>query len=155
MSAEYLHEVVKPRAAQAAAEVDRDPASLGWKVGSFIAVDEDRERARRAVREAICGLYAPLSHPYYEYTMREQGFGDIADALLKLMPAGELEASVDAISDACVDQLGIAGTLDECHARIASYEGVVNELILINVTPATDGDMVGGYAPLIQLARSA
>lgn len=153
LSAEYIREVVKPRVAQAAAEVDRDPSDLGWKAVSIIAIHEDREVARRAVREAICSLYAPLPHPYYEFTMREQGFSDAADALLKLMPAGELEASVDAIPDACVDSLAIAGTLDECRHRLASYEGVVDELLLLNVTPAINGDVVGSYRPLMQLAK--
>jgi alkanesulfonate monooxygenase SsuD/methylene tetrahydromethanopterin reductase-like flavin-dependent oxidoreductase (luciferase family) len=152
LSAEYLRDVVKPQAAEAAAAVDRDPASIGWNAVSLIAVNDDRERARRAVREAICHLYAPLPHPYYEHTMREQGFSKAADALLKLMPAGELEASVDAIPDECVDRLAIAGTLEDCRERIASYEGVVDELLLANVAPATDGDIIGAYAPLMQLA---
>ena len=86
--------------------------------------------------------------------MREQGFGKAADALLKLMPAGELEASVDAIPDECVDRLAIAGTPKECRERIASYEGVVDELLLANVAPATDGDIISAYAPLMQLAGS-
>jgi alkanesulfonate monooxygenase SsuD/methylene tetrahydromethanopterin reductase-like flavin-dependent oxidoreductase (luciferase family) len=154
LSAEYVRNVLKPQAADAAAAVDRDPATIGWNAGSLVAVDHDRERARRAVREAICGLYAPLPHPYYEYTMREQGFSDTADALLKLMPAGELEASVDAIPDACVDRLAIAGTLEDCLERLASYEGVVDELLLFNVAPAADGDVVNAYAPLMQLARA-
>ncbi|NQV21758.1 MAG: LLM class flavin-dependent oxidoreductase [Rhodospirillales bacterium] len=154
LSAEYLRDVVKPQAAEAAAAVDRDPATLGWKAVSIIAVDDDRERARRTAREAICSLYAPLPHPYYEFTMREQGFGEAADALLKLMPAGELEASVDAIPDACIDRLAIAGTLDECRERLTSYEGVVDELLLLNVTPAINGDVVGSYAPLMQLAKT-
>ncbi len=155
LSAEYLRDVVKPQAATAAADVDRDPATIGWKAVSLIAVNHDRERARRTAREAICHLYAPLPHPYYEYTMREQGFGEAADALLKLMPAGKLEAAVDAIPDECVDRLTIAGTLEDCRERIASYEGVVDELILANVAPAADGDMMRVYAPLMQLAGAA
>ena len=84
--------------------------------------------------------------------MREQGFSEAADALLKLMPAGKLEAAVDAIPDECVDRLTIAGTLEDCRERIASYEGVLDELILANVAPAADGDMMRVYAPLMQLA---
>ena len=155
LSAEYLRDVVKPQAADAAMAVDRDPATLGWKAVSIIAVDDDRARARRTAREAICHLYAPLPHPYYEYTMREQGFSEAADALLKLMPAGELEAAVDAIPDECVDRLAIAGTLEDCRKRLTSYEGVVDELLLLNVTPAADGDIISAYAPLMQLAGAA
>lgn len=155
LSAEYLREVVKPQAAAAAADVDRDPATIGWKAVSLTAVNDDRERARRAAREAICHLYAPLPHPYYEYTMREQGFSKAADALLKLMPAGELEAAVDAIPDECVDRLAIAGTPEDCRERIASYEGVVDELILANVAPTAGGNIINTYAPLMQLAEAA
>ena len=71
------------------------------------------------------------------------------------MPAGKLEASVDAIPDECVDRLAIAGTLEDCRKHIAAYEGVVDELILGNVTPAADGDVIRSYAPLMQLAAAA
>lgn len=151
LSAEYLRDVVKPQAAAAASEVDRDPDSLAWKAVSLIAVDADRERARRVAREAICHFYAPLPHPYYEYTMREQGFSVAADALLKLMPAGDLEASVAAIPDECVDRLVIAGTPDDCRARLASYEGVLDEMLLLNTIPPTAGDVIESYASLIAL----
>jgi 5,10-methylenetetrahydromethanopterin reductase len=155
ISAEYLRDEIKPQAAIYAADGDRDPATIRWNVAALVALDADRERARRAAREAICSLYAPLPHPYYEFTMREQGFGDTADALLKLMPAGELERSVEAISDDCVDRLAIAGTLDDCLDRIASYQGVVDELLLLNILPPADGcDAIDAYQPLMQLARA-
>jgi alkanesulfonate monooxygenase SsuD/methylene tetrahydromethanopterin reductase-like flavin-dependent oxidoreductase (luciferase family) len=155
LSAEYLRDVIKPQVATAAAAVDRDPKTIGLSAVALIAVDDDRERARRTIRKTICGLYAPLPHPYYEHTMREQGFSDVVDTLLKLMPAGKLEASVDAIPDECVDRLAIAGTLEDCRKHIAAYEGVVDELILGNVTPAADGDVIRSYAPLMQLAAAA
>ena len=151
LSAGFLRDVVKPQAAEAAQAVGRDPESIEWTAVSFVAVDDDRARARRAAREAICHLYAPLPHPYYEYTMREQGFGAAADALLKLMPAGDLEASVNAIPDACVDRLVIAGTPEDCRARLASYAGVLNEMLLLNAMPAMDGDIIERYASLMAL----
>jgi alkanesulfonate monooxygenase SsuD/methylene tetrahydromethanopterin reductase-like flavin-dependent oxidoreductase (luciferase family) len=71
------------------------------------------------------------------------------------MPAGELERSVEAISDDCVDRLAIAGTLDDCLDRIASYQGVVDELLLLNILPPADGcDAIDAYQPLMQLARA-
>ncbi len=151
LSADYLREVLKPQAAVAAAEVDRDPTALGWTAVSLIAVDNDRERARRAAREAICHLYAPLPHPYYEYTMREQGFSSAADALLKLMPAGDLEGAVASIPDECIDRLVIAGTLDDCRKRVAAYNGVVDDMLLLNTSPVTDGSILSAYDGLLQL----
>ena len=71
------------------------------------------------------------------------------------MPAGKLESAIDAIPDACIDQLTIAGTPEECRARLATYEGVVDEVLLLNVTPPPEGApesaVVASYAPLMQL----
>ncbi len=151
LSPRYLTEVLKPRAATAAAEVGRNPASLGWTAVAITAVASERETARRAAREAICHLYAPLPHPYYEYTMREQGFGAVADQLLELMPAGDVERAVAAIPDECIDELTIAGTPADCRARLASYNGVVDTLLLLNARAVHGDDVATAYGDLIQL----
>lgn len=148
---DYLREVLRPQAAKAAAAADRDPASLRWMAVGFIAMHEDRERARAAARAALCHLYAPLPHPYYEYTMREQGFGAAADAALEHMPGGRLEAAMDAIPDACLDSLVIAGTPPECRARLSAYGAVLDEMLLLNVMAADAGNVVLAYQPLMQL----
>ncbi len=153
LSAEYLRDVICPAAQRAAEDADRDPAALGFITGALVAVSEDRERARRAAREAICGLFAPLPHPYYEFTLREQGFAQAADAALRHMPAGELEAAAEAIPDACLDRLAIAGTPDECRKRLAEYEGVVDELALVNVLPPQADDPRDAYTTLFTLGR--
>ena len=151
LGVDYLREVLRPAAASAAAEAGRDPASLRWSAVGIIAMDEDRERARAAARSALCHFYAPLPHPYYEHTMREQGFSAAADAALKHMPAGELAAAMAAIPDECIDMLTIAGTPAECQARIARYVGVVDELLLLNVMPPPAGNAVMGYETLMGL----
>ncbi len=153
LSVDYVRDVLRPRAAEAAAAVGRDPATLPWTTVAITAVDPDRERARRAAREALCHLYAPLPHPYYEYTMREQGYGTVADALLKLMPSGDVDAAVAAIPDECVDRLTIAGTVDDCRARLAAYAGVVDEVLVLNAFPAA-GDPGRAYAAALGLARA-
>ena len=153
LSADYLRETIRPAARGAAEERDRDPEQLGFITGMLCAVDADRERARRAAREAICGLFAPLPHPYYEFTLREQGFASAADAALRHMPAGELDAAVEAIPDACLDRLAIAGTPEECHKRLADYEGVVDEVVLVNVLPPPEGSPGEAYESLLNLPR--
>jgi len=152
LSVDYLRDVLKPQAAAGAGEIDRDPASLHWSIAAVTAVDSDRERARRAAREAICHLYAPLPHPYYEYTMREQGFAAAADALLKLMPAGKLDAACAAIPDECIDRLTIAGTPEDCRARLAEYDGVVDEVFMLNALPPVDNNVVDAYSEFLTLA---
>jgi len=151
LSAPYLRDVVRPLTDDAARHAGRDPAALRWNAVAFIAVADDRNVARRAAREAICHLYAPLPHPYYEFTMREQGFAATVEALLKLMPAHRLDAAVDVIPDEVVDRLVIAGTPAECQARLKEYAGVVDELLLLNALGGSD--VIASYAPLLALLR--
>ena len=151
LGVDYLREVVRPKAAQAAADAGRDPATLRWSAVGVIAMHEDREQGRAAARAALCHFYAPLPHPYYEHTMREQGFSAAADAALKYMPEGKLDAAMAAIPDACLDTLVIAGTPAECQARIAAYKGVVDELLLLNVMPPPAGNVMMAYQPLMAL----
>lgn len=86
--------------------------------------------------------------------MREQGFGAAADAALTHMPAGHLKAAVAAIPDECIDRLVIAGTPEDCRARLAAYEGVVDEIVLLNALPAGDDGVEESYASLMQLVES-
>lgn len=153
LSPRYLREELLPRAARCAMEVDRDPGSLRWRAVMFTAVSADRTEARLAVRYALCNLFAPLPHPYYEYTMREQGFGPVVERLRELVPAGRSDAAIDAIPDALIDTLTIAGTPAECRARIDEYSGLVEELILLNAMPAPAGDPVAAFDELLLLAR--
>lgn len=154
LSPGYISTVLKPRAAAAAAAVDRDPTELSWTAVAITAVAADRESARRAAREAICHLYAPLPHPYYEYTMREQGFGTVADRLLELMPAGHLERAIDVIPDDCIDQLTIAGTPAECQQQLAAYDGVVDTLLLLNARGVNRNDVDAAYGELLELPHA-
>lgn len=152
LSPAYLREVVKPAAAAAAESAGRDPDGLAWCAVAVTAAHPDREYARRAAREALCHFYAPLPHPYYEYTMREQGYSETADALLELMPAGRLDAAVEAISDDCLDTLTVAGTPAECRERLAGWEGLLDDVLLLNALPIEHGDVAAAYAPLLDVA---
>ena len=151
LSAPYARDVIQPAARMAAAEADRDPQSLGFLMGSFVSVHEDREIARQAAREAICRLFSPLPHPYYEYMLREQGFSAAADAALKHVPEGNMQKAAEAMTDEVVDTVTIAGTPEECRQRLADYEGVVDEVIFVNVS-YSDGagsNMIEGYRRLL------
>lgn len=154
LSAAYARDVIQPAARTAAAEADRDPARLGFLMAAFVSVDADRQRARHAAREAICRLFAPLPHPYYDYLLREQGFSAAAAAAQKYMPEDKLEQAVAALSDELVDSVAIAGTVDDCRRRLADYEGIVDEVLCVNVSPVGggSGDARESFRDVLQLA---
>jgi alkanesulfonate monooxygenase SsuD/methylene tetrahydromethanopterin reductase-like flavin-dependent oxidoreductase (luciferase family) len=152
LSAEYHRDVIRPAATAAAEEAGRDPRALGLITGILTAVDTDRARARRAAREAIVGLFAPLPHPYYEFALREQGFAGVADAALRSVETGDREAAIEAIPDACLDRLALAGTPDECRKRIGDYAGIVDELVLTNVLPPRGDDPAEAFTGALALA---
>ena len=80
LSPAYIADQVLPRFYRAAEQADRDPTTLITNCAPFVSVSENREQARMAARQAICNLYAPLPHPYYDHALREQGFAKAADA---------------------------------------------------------------------------
>jgi len=148
LSLDYLTNTVQPLAREFAALSARDFSTLKWSAVGVFAMDPDRDAARRAAREAICHFYAPLPHPYYEFTMREQGFSDVADKLLQLMPAGELEQAIETIPDECIDNLTICGTPRECKEKLASYSNALDDLLLLNVMPSPENDPTASYTAL-------
>lgn len=153
LSAPYARDVIQASARSSAEASDRDPKSLGFLMASIVSVDEDPEVARQCAREALCRLFAPLPHPYYEYMLREQGFSKAADAALKYVPTGNIEKAAESMTDEVVDTVTIAGTPEECRRRLAEYEGVVEEVIFVNVSYATSqtNSAVEGYRKLLAL----
>jgi alkanesulfonate monooxygenase SsuD/methylene tetrahydromethanopterin reductase-like flavin-dependent oxidoreductase (luciferase family) len=95
-------------------------------------MDEDREAARAVVRRAVARMYWPLAHPYYDYLLREQGFSEAADAAAQLVPKGKIENALEAMPDELVDRLAIAGTPAECARSLQRYEGVLDEVLIVN-----------------------
>lgn len=133
LSPAYIRDQVMAQARQAAADAGRDPAALGSILAPFVAVADTTDKARQMAREAICHLYAPLPHPYYDFVIREQGFTKAADAASKLVPEGKFEQATEAFTDDIIDVLTISGTVEECRAKLADYEGVVDHLLFVNV----------------------
>ncbi len=99
----------------------------------FVAVNADRDKARAAARRGIVNLYAGKPHPHYDSLLRQQGFSEVADAIIKHVGEGDLEAADAAVTDEAVNSLAIWGTPEECVRRFDDFSSVVDELILMNV----------------------
>lgn len=155
LSPEYIRDVVRPRFEEAALAAGRDPAQLGTTTAPFVSVGEDAEAARNAARAAICRLYAPLPHPYYDYALREQGFSRAADHATKWMAEGQLERAMEGFTDDVIDAVVIAGNIDHCRRLLQRFEGVVDQTLFVNVNYSGESTeaTIGAFHDLIELGR--
>lgn len=157
LSADYIRSEMKPRFQRAAADAGRDPEQLGIYLAPFVSVHDDPEIAREAARLAICHLYSPLPHPYYDHVLREQGFAAAADACAEHVPAGRIERAAEAITDEVLDTVTICGTLDDCRAGLARFEGVVDQALMVNVGygGASEAQLLSAFRALIALGSKS
>ncbi|MDE0319231.1 MAG: LLM class flavin-dependent oxidoreductase [Acidimicrobiaceae bacterium] len=154
-SAEFMRNIVRPAAQQAAGEAGRDPAGVGFLMGSFLSVNEDEELARNAAKATICGLFHPVPHPYYDSQLRQLGFDEFADAASRLMPQGQIREAIDLVPDEVVDTMTITGTPAQCADRISDYSDLTAEIILFRVPQRTDSPGLAGYESLFEVVALA
>lgn len=151
LSPEYLRDVVRPRIARAAEAAGRDPAAIALPMGALAAVGDNLDDARNAVRAAIASLFHPMPHPYYEFLLREQGYSKVADAAKRLVPAGKTAEVIEMMEDDLIDRLALAGTADRISRRLADYEGLVDEVVYLNVGRSTASSALERYRPLLSI----
>lgn len=141
----------------------RSPLGQGFAVycAAFVAVDPDRAIARASARRAVVNLFAVKPHPHYERLLRLQGHSEFIDQLMHRLATTGGEGAEGEVPDEVVDDLTIAGTAEECAARIEQYSPSVNMLILQNVaaleqiTPrhhVNPARLVASYGGLLDLA---
>ena len=142
-SASYVRDVIRPVVRKSVEDSGRDPDAFRFLMTSMCAVDADPERARSTLRRTISGIFAAHPHPYYEFMLREQGFGRQLDRCLAAVASGQIEAAAEAIDDEMVDQLAIGGSPESCLEQKNAYDGLIDEMIYTDVsglTEAPDGE---------------
>lgn len=153
LSPEYIRDRIRPPAREAALAAGRDPSTIAFPMAGLVAVDEDLKRARAAIKATICSFYHPIPHPYYDFLLREQGFSRAADACAKYVPEGKVEAALDQIDDAVTDTLAFVGTPAQCAKRLRDYEGLIDEVIYLNVGGAGAASLCEAHRPVIAIRR--
>ena len=150
-SVEFVRDIVKPNARSGAEDAGRDPDALVFPTAATISINQDVEAARNASRAAICKLYHPIPHPYYDSQLRQLGFNEFADQAARLMPLGKMSEAMALVPDEVVDNMTITGNLEQCAARINEYEGVADELILARTAQRNDTKTMSDYDELFEL----
>jgi alkanesulfonate monooxygenase SsuD/methylene tetrahydromethanopterin reductase-like flavin-dependent oxidoreductase (luciferase family) len=154
-SPEFMRDHVRPQAFAAAEAVGRDPSDIAFPMGAQVSVNRDGAAARQAARLAVCGLFHPVPHPYYDSQLRQLGFADVADDLSEMMPAGRTKEAMARVPDEVIDTMTITGTPTECAARLDDYEGLADEVVAIRVAQPGEPTGVAAYADLMEMATIA
>ena len=154
-SVEFVRDVVRPNAQAGAVAAGRDPQALRFPTAATVSVNRDVEAARNASRAAICKLYHPIPHPYYDSQLRQMGFAEFADQASRLMPAGKLREAMALVPDEVVDRMTITGNVEQCARRIQAYAGVADELILARTGQRNDTGTMADYEDLLQLISAS
>jgi probable F420-dependent oxidoreductase len=110
---------VRAQLAEAARLAGRDPAGIEVTTLLPTAVGETRDAALAALRPGLA-FYAGF-FPRYNQLMAEHGFAAEAAAIAEAWARGDREATERAVSDAMIDATSIAGTPEQCRARVEAY----------------------------------
>ncbi|HWI74866.1 MAG TPA: LLM class flavin-dependent oxidoreductase [Baekduia sp.] len=102
----------------AAVEAGRDPDAVKIAQLTPICVDEDSAAARKSLRRYLTDY---LHRPYYRKQLAAAGFPEEAEEIERLIAAGEPDAAAAAISDAALDEIGLAGTPGEVAERFDAF----------------------------------
>lgn len=154
ISPEHIAGDIRPRAEAAAAAAGRDPAAVRFPMAAMVSVDDDAERARDLTRRAICGLFHPVPHPYYDFLLREQGYAQVANTASELAPQKRWREAMATIDDELIERLTITGTPEQCAARLDAYRGIADEVICLQLQSGPDGDH-DGLLRMLALACAA
>ncbi len=80
---------------------------------SSVSVTDDPERARQGVASGAAFYIARMGDFYFEHFVR-MGYADEANAVRAAWREGGSTAGVEAVPDALIDGLGVAGSVEEC-----------------------------------------
>jgi probable F420-dependent oxidoreductase len=111
--------IVRAQLDEAARQAGRDPAKI--EITSLLpaSVSDTREAAIAALRPGIA-FYAGF-FPRYNRMMAEHGFAAEAAAIAEAWVRGDRAAAERAVSDEMIDATSIAGTPEQCRARVEAY----------------------------------
>jgi alkanesulfonate monooxygenase SsuD/methylene tetrahydromethanopterin reductase-like flavin-dependent oxidoreductase (luciferase family) len=91
------------------------------------SIQPDRALARRDARGQI-GFYFTVS--VYRSVLEFHGLPEVADACRRALARFDVRAMAEAIPDALVDEIAVAGTPDEARERLAAWRELSAEPLL-------------------------
>lgn len=115
----YLADVARPALARGAEKTGRSMADVKLKGVVICSIADDTATARREAAAQIAFYVAPKA---YGPVMEASGFAAEAAAVQAAFRAGDHQAMVDAVSDKMLEQMAVAGTVDEVRDALPALE---------------------------------
>jgi probable F420-dependent oxidoreductase len=119
ITARYLEDVARPAIARGAAKAGRSPADVRLMGIVICSIADDSATARREAAAQIAFYAAPKA---YGPVMEAAGFGREATTIRDAFRAGDHRAMIDAVSDAMLEEMAVAGTADEVRDALPALE---------------------------------
>lgn len=115
----YLEDVARPAIARGAEKTGRSTNDVKLKGVIICSIAEDTATARREAAAQIAFYVAPKA---YGPVMEASGFAAEAAAIQAAFRAGDHQGMVDAVSDKMLEQMAVAGTVDEVRDAVPALE---------------------------------
>jgi probable F420-dependent oxidoreductase len=115
----YLEDVARPAIARGAAKAGRSPGDVRLMGIVICSIADDTATARRETAAQIAFYAAPKA---YGPVMEAAGFGREATAVRDAFRAGDHRAMVEAVSDAMLAEMAVAGTASEVRDMLPALE---------------------------------
>lgn len=138
----YYQDYALRHLAAGAEAAGRNPAEVQRLALVCVAVDEDIAQARRWARHQIA-FFAVI--PYFDAILGVHGFAQETAAIRAAAARGDLRAQIEAVSEEMVDRLTIAGTSDQCRARLADWSQLDTALLVSPTFALGDDEIAANY----------
>ena len=115
----YLDDVTRPAIARGAVKSGRSPEDIKLKGVIICSIADSTATARREAAAQIAFYVAPRA---YGPVMAASGFGAEAAAVQAAFRAGDHQGMIDAVSDKMLEEMAVAGTVDEVRDALPALE---------------------------------
>ena len=151
-SPKYITEVVRPALERAAKEAGRDPSDVSLTNSVILQLNEDRDRARF---EAALQIAFYATTRTYTPVLALHGFDDRVPAIREAFGRGDL-AEMANLALPMVDTYAIAGPEDECRARLAEFDGIIDRVVIGGAWVGPDREAIAeNYRRILHTFRPA
>lgn len=135
----YVEEIVKPAIAKGAEHAGRDPNDVEIISMVMCSIHDDEQVARRELAQQIA-FYASVKT--YDTVLDVNGFSAAGQTIREAFARRDFPAMFNAVSDAMIDTMGVAGTAAQVRDGLRRYQGVLDHIMVYPASIGLSSDRV-------------